>query len=104
MLFDNVAFGRHKGKKYVNVFVKNIGISRMVERLGKYKETCYFSVTIEISLAVNLVINHYLSESCYSVYPMARASRLSYSLPYNWPPKSDLLLRNSLLELLKFLK
>ena len=34
---------------------------------------------------------------------MARASRSSCSLPYNWPQKSDLLLRNSLLELVNFL-
>ena len=41
------------------------------------------------------MINRYLSGSCNLIYPMARASRSSYSLPYKWPPKSDLLLRNS---------
>ena len=34
---------------------------------------------------------------------MARASCSSYSLTYNWLPKSDLLLRNSLLALIHFL-
>ena len=43
MLFVNVVFARHKGKKcmYVNVFVKNIDVSRMVERLGESEETYY---------------------------------------------------------------
>ena len=50
---------------------------------------------------MNLEINHYLSGSCNLIYPMARVSCSSYILPYNWPPKSDLLLRNSLLELKK---
>ena len=54
MLFSNIVFGRHKGKKYVNVFVKNIGVSRMVERLGKSEKknmlcrAAYSSLRIEL--------------------------------------------------------
>ena len=53
----------------------------------------------------NIFSSEFSNKSLFvGIYPMARASRLSYSLPYSWPPKSDLLLRNSLLELLNFLR
>ena len=45
---------------YVNVFVKNIGVSRMAERLGeseKKKNTICVTIEIALTLAVNLVIN-----------------------------------------------
>ena len=37
MLFGNVVFEHHKGKKYmyVYVFAKNTSVSRIVERLGE---------------------------------------------------------------------
>ena len=60
---------------YVNVFVKNIGVSRMVERLGESEETCYLSFNRNSSaLAVNLVINHYFSESCNDISDGSRVA------------------------------
>ena len=60
------------------------------ENLKKTYYLCYNRNSY--ALALNLIINHYLSEICNLIYPMACASRSSSSLPYNSPPKSGLLL------------
>ena len=60
---------------YVNVCVKMPALAgwwKGCENLKKYA-TC---VTVEIALAVNLVINHYLPESCNLIHAMLRARHI----------------------------